>query len=109
MQLGYKADGSISSLGVRTTTSVSRLTRDRKTATTEPYKIVRLIRIDRMLLTTIAGNCDAIHTYKKRTSCYRSENKSVLQICSQAVDKLCSHCLFPVVVTTSLEQAVNDL
>jgi DNA/RNA-binding domain of Phe-tRNA-synthetase-like protein len=32
----------------------------------------------------------------------------LLQICSQAVDKLCSHCLFPVVVT-SLEQAVNNL
>ena len=32
----------------------------------------------------------------------------LLQICSQVVDKLCSHCLFPVVVT-SLEQAVNNL
>jgi hypothetical protein len=32
----------------------------------------------------------------------------LLQICSQAVDKLYSHCLFPVVVT-SLEQAVNNL
>ena len=32
----------------------------------------------------------------------------LLQICSQAVDKLCSHCLFPV-VGTSLEQAVNNL
>jgi hypothetical protein len=31
----------------------------------------------------------------------------LLQTCSQAVDKLCSHCLFPVV--TSLEQAVNNL
>ena len=31
-----------------------------------------------------------------------------IEICSQAVDKLCSHCLFPV-VGTSLEQAVNNL
>jgi hypothetical protein len=38
-----------------------------------------------------------------QTSCYMSANK-LLQICSQAVDKLCSHYLFPVVVT-SLEQA----
>jgi hypothetical protein len=30
------------------------------------------------------------------------------QICSQAVDKLCSHCSFLLVVT-SLEQAVNNL
>ena len=46
--------------------------------------------------------------HKKRTSCYKSANK-LLQICSQAaVDKLCSHCLFPVVVT-SLEQAVDNL
>jgi hypothetical protein len=29
-----------------------------------------------------------------QTSCYMSANK-LLQICSQAVDKLCSHCLFP--------------
>ena len=29
----------------------------------------------------------------------------LLQICSQSFDKLCSNCLFPVVVT-SLEQAV---
>jgi hypothetical protein len=36
-----------------------------------------------------------------------SANK-LLQIYSQAVDKLCSHCLFLVVVT-SLEQAVNKL
>jgi hypothetical protein len=43
-----------------------------------------------------------VHTWK-RTSCYRSAN-TLLQICSQAVDMLCSHCLFPVVVT-SLEQA----
>jgi hypothetical protein len=35
-----------------------------------------------------------------QTSCY--------MICLQAVNKLCSHCLFPVVVT-SLEQAVNKL
>ena len=33
-----------------------------------------------------------------QTSCYKSVQ--------QAVDKLCSHCLFPV-VETSLEQAVN--
>ena len=38
---------------------------------------------------------------------YVCANK-LLQICSQAVDKLCSHCLFPVVVT-SLEQAVKQL
>ena len=37
----------------------------------------------------------------------RSANK-LLQIGSQVVDKLSSHCLFPVVVT-SLEQAVNNL
>jgi hypothetical protein len=42
-----------------------------------------------------------------QTSCNKSANK-LLQICSQAVNKLCSHCLFPVVVT-SLEQAVNNL
>jgi hypothetical protein len=42
---------------------------------------------------------------QKRTSCYRSANK-LSQIFSQAVDKLCSHSLFPVVVT-SLEHAVN--
>ena len=44
---------------------------------------------------------------KTKTSCYRSANK-LLQICSQAVDKLCPHYLFPVLVT-SLEQAVNNL
>jgi hypothetical protein len=38
---------------------------------------------------------------------YWSANK-LLQICSPAVDKLCSHCLF-LVVATSLEQAVNNL
>jgi hypothetical protein len=38
---------------------------------------------------------------------YGSANK-LLQICSQAVNKLCSHCLFPV-VGTSLEEAVNNL
>jgi hypothetical protein len=37
-----------------------------------------------------------------------SRQMSSLQICSQAVDMLCSHCLFLVVVT-SLEQAVNNL
>jgi hypothetical protein len=42
-----------------------------------------------------------------RQSCYKSANK-LLQICSQAVDKLCSYCLFPVGVT-SLKQAVNNL
>ena len=31
-----------------------------------------------------------------------------LQICSQVVDKLCSHCMFPVVVT-SLEKAVDNV
>jgi hypothetical protein len=36
-----------------------------------------------------------------QASCYKSVN-------SQAVNKLCSHCLFPVVVT-SLEQAINNL
>ena len=45
--------------------------------------------------------------YVKRTSCYRSANK-LFQICSQADDKLCSHCLFLVAVT-SLEQAVSNL
>ena len=34
-------------------------------------------------------------------SCYKSG-------CSQVVNKLCSHCLFPV-VEKSLEQAVNNL
>jgi hypothetical protein len=34
--------------------------------------------------------------------------KQVVTNLSQAVDKLYSHCLFPVVVT-SLEQAVNNL
>jgi hypothetical protein len=47
------------------------------------------------------------NTHVKRTSCYKSANK-LLQICSQTVDKLSSHCLFPVVVT-SLEQALNNL
>jgi hypothetical protein len=42
-----------------------------------------------------------------QVQCYKTAYK-LLQICSQAVDKLCSHCLFPVVVT-SLEQAVNNL
>ena len=32
----------------------------------------------------------------------------LLQICSQAVNKLPSHCLFPV-VATSLDQAINNL
>jgi hypothetical protein len=36
----------------------------------------------------------------KFTWCFRKQNYyKLLQICSQAVDKLCSHCLFPVVVT----------
>ena len=39
--------------------------------------------------------------------CSQAVNK-LLQICSQVVDKLCSHFLFPVIVT-SLEQAVNKL
>ena len=30
-----------------------------------------------------------------QTSCYKSANK-LSQVCSQAVNKLCSHCLFPV-------------
>ena len=34
--------------------------------------------------------------------------RKLLQICSQVVDKLCSHCMFPVVVT-SLEKAVDNL
>jgi hypothetical protein len=37
----------------------------------------------------------------------KSANK-LSQIYSQAVDKLCSHCLFPV-IEKSLEQAVNNL
>jgi hypothetical protein len=44
---------------------------------------------------------------------YTSKNAQVanklLQICSQAVDKLCSHCLSYIVAVTSLEQAVNNL
>jgi hypothetical protein len=47
------------------------------------------------------------YTHVKTHKLLQSANK-LLQICSQAVDKLCSHCLFPVVVT-SLEQAVNNL
>jgi hypothetical protein len=46
-----------------------------------------------------------------RTSQYTRKNAQVvtgLQTSSQAVDKLCSHCLFLVVVT-SLEQTVNNL
>jgi hypothetical protein len=47
-------------------------------------------------------------THVRRTSCYKTLSaNTLLQICSQAVDKLCSHCLFPVVVT-SLEQAVDN-
>jgi hypothetical protein len=42
-------------------------------------------------------------THVKTHKLYRSANK-LLQICSQVVDKLCSHCLFLDVVT-SLEQA----
>ena len=48
----------------------------------------------------------SVHT-QKRTSCYKFTNK-LLQICLQAVSKLSSHCLFPVVIT-SLEQAVDNL
>ena len=43
----------------------------------------------------------------KRTSCYKPANK-LQDACSQAVDMMCSHCLFSG-VETSLEQAVNDL
>ena len=43
----------------------------------------------------------------KRTSCYKPANE-LQDACSQAVDKMCSHCLFSG-VETSLEQAVNDL
>ena len=47
-----------------------------------------------------------VYTRKSaHASCYRSANK-LLQIWPQAVDKLCSHCLFSVVVTR-LEQAVS--
>ena len=42
------------------------------------------------------------HVKLKRTSCYKSANK-LLQICSQDVDKLCSHCL-----EKGLEKAVNN-
>jgi hypothetical protein len=41
------------------------------------------------------------------TSSANTSANKLLQICSQVVE-LCSHCLFPVVVT-SLEQAVNNL
>ena len=43
----------------------------------------------------------------KRTSCYQPANE-LQDACSQAVDMVCSHCLFSG-VETSLEQAVNDL
>ena len=57
----------------------------------------------------------SVHIYKQVvTNLFTSTNK-LLPICShlqtscyQAVDKLSSHCLFPV-VGTSLEQAVNNL
>ena len=39
-----------------------------------------------------------IHT-QKRTTCNKSANK-LLQVCSQAVNKMSSHCLFPVVETS---------
>jgi hypothetical protein len=39
---------------------------------------------------------------------YTRKNAHLLQVCSQAVDKMFLHCVFPVVVT-SLEQAVNNL
>jgi hypothetical protein len=51
--------------------------------------------------------CVACVLLRVYTSCYKSANK-LLQICSQAVNKLSSHCLFPV-VATSLKQAVNNL
>jgi hypothetical protein len=63
-----------------------------------------------LTLTTICWpvTLDETNTHKNaqvvtglQTSCYKSVHM-------QAVDKLCSHCLFPVVVT-SLEQAVNNL
>jgi hypothetical protein len=44
---------------------------------------------------------------RARVKTHKSANK-LLQICSQAVNTLPSHYLFPVVVT-SLEQAVNIL
>jgi hypothetical protein len=69
--------------------------------TVELYIFLRYILIIHNALTE-----SRVHTWK-RTSCSRSANK-LLQVCSQAVDKLCSHCLFPVAVT-SLEQAVNNL
>jgi hypothetical protein len=65
--------------------------------------------VQTQLVDRFATRCEiftCVHA-QKRTSCYKSANK-LLQICSQAVDKLCSHCLFPVIVT-SLEQAVNNL
>ena len=39
-----------------------------------------------------------LHT-QKRTTCNKSANK-LLQVCSQAVNKMSSHCLFPVVETS---------
>ncbi len=44
---------------------------------------------------------------QKRTTCNKSANK-LLQVCSQAVNKMSSHCLFPV-VETSLWQLVEQL
>jgi hypothetical protein len=48
-----------------------------------------------------------LYTRKNAQVIYKSAN-TLPRICSQAVDKLFSHCLFPVVVT-NLEQAVNNL
>ncbi len=45
-----------------------------------------------------------LHNYTRKNGCYRSSNK-LLQICSQVVSKLCSHCLCPCL----LQQFFNKL
>jgi hypothetical protein len=68
------------------------------------HKLVNnLLRADdiRLVGTTFSESVGLINLVNK------SANK-LSQIYSQAVDKLCSHCLFPV-IEKSLEQAVNNL
>jgi hypothetical protein len=82
-----------------------------------PYKLVAIT----VQLRTLKGagfrcsNFRLVHTIEGResvavlyirndphsTSSTHVRTHKLLQICSQAVDKLCSHCLFPVVVTSS--------
>ena len=45
---------------------------------------------------------------KKNTQVVTSRQTSCYKYVKQAVNKLCSHCLFPV-VATNLDQAVNNL